>query len=238
MNFNAASIAVVLLLALATGPAHATPYFSQTGAGPMGNAEVWGDSSGLTDGNTTDNSVILELVFDFTIAADNEVGALLLWEAGDTTGSSLTIKGDELLFASRAGNVLETVSAAHGLTAPQAGVQVVTVIDLGLDISTVYVNGSSIGSGPKVQGDWSGGESAELGFSSSTLNQVGARPHDNVPGYGPIADYPDAANANFSFDAYLLDGPGNALENILIPEPSSLALLALGGLLIARFRRR
>ena len=222
---------------LATATAHAAPFFTSTGAGPMGDATNWGDGTGLTDGDTTNDSVILEVFFDFTTAADAEAGALLLWEAGDTSGSSLTIKGDDLLFSSRHSNTSENVFAAHGLTAPQAGVQVVTVIDLGTDTSTVYVNGNSIGSGAKVQNDWAGGNDSELGFSSSSLNEVGARPHSFVPGYGSIANYPGAATANFSFNAYILGGEGNDLNNILVPEPSSLALLGLGSLLIARRRR-
>lgn len=236
-----ACTAAALLLGLTSLSANAAAYYSKTGAGPMGDVTTWGDSSGLTDGDTSNDSVILEVFFDFTPAADAEDGALLIWEIGDTSGSSLTIKGDNLLFSSRHSNTSENVSAAHGLTAPQAGVQVVTVINLadtgvGANTSTVYVNGSAIGSGAKTQNDWAGGNDAELGFSSSSLNEVGARPHTFVTDWGTISNYPDAASANFSFNAYLLGGPGNDLGSILVPEPGSLALLGLGGLCVLRRR--
>jgi hypothetical protein len=222
-------VAATLCIGLATTAAHAGPFFTFTGPGNMGAADGWGGS------NNSNSSVIFEVFFDFTTAADNEAGALLLWEVGDTSGSSLTLKGDDLLFASRHGTTLETVSAAHGLTAPQASVQVVTVIDLGNDLATVYVDGNSIGSGAKTQNDWGGGNPSALGTNVNS-NEVGARPHTYVAGYGPIGDYPDAGNANFSFNAYLL--ADNDLNNILVPEPSTLCLATLGLLGLIGFGRR
>ncbi|PXA05093.1 hypothetical protein DDZ13_03775 [Coraliomargarita sinensis] len=55
--------------------------------------------------------------------------------------------------------------------------------------------------------------------------------------YGTIADYPDAANANFSFNAYLL--ADNDLNTILgVPEPSTLVLLGIVRLSLILRRRR
>ena len=62
--------AATLCLGICTTAANAAPFYSTSTTGSMGNAEAWGDSSGLTDGNTTNDSVILELFFDFTTAAD------------------------------------------------------------------------------------------------------------------------------------------------------------------------
>lgn len=229
--------AVAASIALTAGSANAAPYFSATTAGSMGDATTWGDGTGLTDGDTTNDSVILEVFFDFTTAADAESGALLIWEAGDTSGSSLTIKGDNLLLASRH-SAFDTVYAAHGLTAPQVGVQVVSVIDLGTDTMTLYVNGSPIGSDGKTDNDWAGGNAAGLG-TSLNYNEVGARPHSNYPDYGPISPYPDAANANFSFNAYLLaDNDVNDILVPAVPSPASLTMGLAGLALIAGRRRR
>jgi hypothetical protein len=230
--------ALAASIALTAGAANAAPYYSSTTTGSMGDATTWGDGTGLTDGDTTNDSVILEVFFDFTTAADGAAGALLLWEAGDTSGSSLTIKGDKLLLASRHNNTLEVVDVAHGLTAPQAGVQVVSVIDLGANTMTLYVNGSSIGSGAKLQDDWAGGNAAALGTAVNT-NEIGARPHLYYPDYGAIASYPDAANADFSFNAYLLaDNDVNDILVPAVPEPASLASGLLGLTLLAARRRR
>lgn len=235
LRLSAAASTCALLLALAAGSASAASFYSTTITGSMGDATTWGDGTGLTDGDTTDDSVILELFFDFTTAADNQAGALLLWEAGDTSGSSLTIKGDNLLLASRHNNILEVVDLAHGLTAPQAGVQIVSVIDLATDTMSLYVNGGLIGSGAKTQDDWAGGNVGALGTAVNT-NEIGARPHLNYAGYGPIASYPDAANANFSFNAYLL--ADNDLGGILVPEPASAFVGLLGLAALATRRRR
>ncbi len=82
--------------------------------------------------------------------------------------------------------------------------------------------------------DWSGDNPAVLGGA----NVLGG---GASPGTGNLAHYPDAANANMSFNVYLLSNTN--LEDVLIsgdilvPEPVSLALLGLGGLtLLILFR--
>lgn len=234
MNTKQALVALTLCLGLTAPAVHAASFYSATGSQTLGNAETWG---GI---NSTDDSVILEVFFDFTPTADAASGALLLWEAGDTTGSSLTIKGNNLLLASRAGNDLEVVEAPHGLTSPEAGVQVVSVIDLDSNTKTLYVNGVEIGSGTQNQNDWAGGNPAGLGVSAN-LNEVGARPHSFYAGWGPISAYPGAANANMSFNAYLL--ADNDVNDILvggnvIPSPTAAfaGLLGLAGLATRRRR--
>ncbi len=75
-------------------------------------------------------------------------------------------------------------------------------------------------------------DDADFGIAFASFTGPGA----GNPGYNPIADFDadgDTDDADFGIAFSAFTGPGGTI----IPEPTSLALLGLGGLMIARRRR-
>ncbi|MFK7849505.1 MAG: PEP-CTERM sorting domain-containing protein [Akkermansiaceae bacterium] len=229
-------------LAAATTPvtAAAVAYYSSSGVGQLGNPQGW---SGV---NYTGQSVAFELTIDFTTAVDNPTVPINLWEAGATgSGAALVLDGDQLHFFA-GDSVTDVVSGNHGLTATQNSVQIVSVYEVGAgpgtnELLSLYVNGVNIATGDFATANiWAGSDGGALGADSGNARYftTGLFNQNNV------IDYPEA---NIDFSVYRLASSGgnvdNTLANILvspaapIPEPSSIALLGLGGLLALRRRR-
>lgn len=211
------TIAAAAVLLAVAGSADAAALYTKSGAGSMGNPGGWVGS--------TNQSTIFEVRFDYTAAAVASSDPVMLWEAGGGTGSSVVLNGANITYAING----DADTAAHGLAGPLSDVQVVTLIDVTNDLQEIYVNGVLVSPGTTTQNTWSGSDSGNLGIVASQIG--GSEPSGTV-------SYPDAENANFSFAVYLL--ADNDLNDILVavPEPASVALVGVGGLLIAGRRRR
>lgn len=232
MSYTSTAFSLLASAALLTGSANAATIISATGPTNLGNAQSWGGS------DNTNSSIIVDLRFDFTTAADNATDPdddFWLWEFGAGIGSSLVLNGDNLQLASDGGGSggSHFTSGAHGLSGGTTSIQVVSVMDFENDLLSIYVNGGLIAQDTTYDvGDWAGTD-------ASILAPTGGGGGDQ-PDEGNVDGYPGAASANFALDVYLLgDGTGNThtLDSILIPEPSAALLGSLGALTLLRRRR-
>lgn len=218
-------------------------YFSASGPQNMGAATTWGANSN----RDADNA--FELTFDFTSAVANKTNPVLLWEAGGSgTGAALVLEGAELhWFAGNSND--DVVSGLHGLSAGTLGVQIVTVFDIdggtaGAELLSIYVNGTDItagGADANTANQWDGGEAySDLG--TETIGSTYRYNSTSLFASGSVVGYDSTGESNISFAAYQLASGGgpadNTLENILVPEPSALALVSLGMLGLMGRRRR
>ena len=211
-----------------------TPSITGSGVGALSpaNAEAW------TVTNRTQENAVFEVNFDY----QNESQAHVLFEVGGgTDGASLYLDGDRLIWHTRddgAINGIDVISTDISASLNNTNIQVVVGMSMnsnGLNETIkIFVNGVSVASDDtQDQGsDWAGANGSALGTAGSgpatpiTTIDFGVTDYDDGSidfAFYAVATYPE------TFDQVLAD--------VVIPEPSSLALLGLGGLLIARRRR-
>ncbi len=235
-----AASAIVLTAAASAAP---IAFYTDSGFGAFDipNANSWGGS------NKTNSSVIFEVFIDFTADADNATTPITLFELGaDAIGSGIAIDGDNILFAAGGGSVANTgvAAGAHGLVAGDRNVQIVAALEYNAgtggtnELLSLYVNGNLVAQSDVVAGtDWAGANNSNLGASDSFqifefVPSLNPNAGDGVNGIY-AGNYP-TDGASISFAAYELGVGDNTIANIVIPEPTSLALICIGGLLALR----
>lgn len=207
-------------------------YFSASGVQSLGNPQS------LSGTNNTGVDMVFELTFDFTTAVDQTTAPIVLWEMGATgSGAALVLDGDDIHFFAGNSNT-HVVSAAHGLTATATDVQVLSVFELNTngnsETLSLYIDGNPV----PTTGDfdtaniWAGSDAGALG---SVAGNAGARYiGTTLFTDGDVVNYP---TNDIDLAMYVLGEGDNSIANILVPEPTSLALIGLGGLMTARRRR-
>lgn len=213
-----------------------TVHYTNSGIQGLGNSETWGPY------NVTGKSTAFELLFDFTAATDAVTDAIPLLEGGGNgIGMAIVLDNDDLHFW--AGNNLSFVfTTPHGLTAPTNDLQLVGVINYdtsgNLDTYELFINGNSLGtkSDINMNNDWAG---ADGGTGLGT--EGGTQRYDNTTLFDStsMAVFTDGANNDITVNIYDLELQGNDLSSILVPEPTSLAVVVgLLGLIGANRRKR
>lgn len=192
----------------------AVTHYTDAGLGPMTttNAEQWGPRPGGAD-NITSNDAVFEFVFDYTadLATLGNSNPVVMWESGGTgTGAALILDGANLVFFA-GNNSADFVSGAHGLTAGDSRVQVVSSFspnDLNL-----FVKGANIGSAtPGTGGDWSGTDTSGIGIGANVIYADGGAAPFTA---GDVQNYDDGGANLTNFAVYDAEKAGFNINDVL-----------------------
>ncbi|NQT85550.1 LamG domain-containing protein [bacterium] len=194
-------------------------------------------------GNPTNDSVTLEVLF----RPDDLTGQEVVWEFGGATdGSSLTLNGDILQFIAKDSG--QNASASLDLDVDGDGIidygdflHIVAAVDLAANSVYLYLNGASPTPGGIAAtgniNDWAGADGS--GFGSRAGNETGG----SGGAFGGLNGYAGFQGDIARFGLYQrvlspLDVNELYINSVLIPEPTTLALVGLGIGLLRRRRRR
>lgn len=187
------------------------------------------------DGGASPSPSSQDATFEFVLRLGDSAGNHVIFETGGANrGTSVTVSGTTLTFRAQQG-LDPAMFAEADVSNLAVGEfhQIVATIDMNADvIQTIQVfhNGAFVASaGPADDGsdpDWDGSDDAGLGRINGAITAGSFTNFD-----GDIAIMRYYRDQVFDVD--------DAQQNFgaLVPEPTSLALLAMGGLLIARRRR-
>jgi hypothetical protein len=198
-----------------------------------------GSAENFLTGDITHVPATLEIWFK----PDDLLGQEVLWDlGGNVDGSSFTLNNDLLQFIAKSG--ANDVSTVFDLDVGDDGadyddfIQAVASVDLDQNELTFFINGTPVATVSATGNmlDWAGGDGVGLGgrHGNNTGGSNGAL--GNMDGYANFAGQIAVVNVYSSvLDA---DEVMAAYNAVALPEPGTLALVALGVGLLRRRRRR
>jgi hypothetical protein len=254
MNRVVFSVAALSLVCFAVAPLFATTVaYSDIGNGVRNMTQT--DATKWVSGyDITQRDTVFDIRFDYTqtlrdrtFADPDGVGGddytpVIIWEAGGTgDGASLLLLGPDLVWVA-GDNATDYTQKAHGLSPGTNDVQVVTKFFINTngtdDEHEIWVNGVSKGTN-EVAGTsrWAGPNGSALGqVNDNSIFQEGS----GVPSFnkGNAVNFNAGAPNQLDFRVYDATDTNFSIDDVLVPEPSTLFLAALGLLGLIGFGRR
>ena len=221
-------LAVLAVAVLATGAQAASITWSAQGDLP--------DAAAADQKIQNTNIVFASTLIDTSSTGSVTVNGVAFYEDYDTTNN-----GGSVYVSSVITEVSNTLSANGGLPLPNWSTAMGTLMDAfrataDSGTGTVTLSGLTVGQEYKVQilgyvDIWTIGESMEITDGEATPNSTGPFNGFNNAWYYIASFTADATTQNFVFIGHGSERAYLSAINVAIPEPATMGLLGIGGLL-------